>query len=202
MMRKVLLTIGIVVLVVVAGGTVFVASRQHLRFDATPYPNVTASTDSAVIERGRYIVRDAAPCAACHGDPAQREAYKTGADVPLSGGFVFAIPPGEFYTRNLTPDVETGPGSTAPLQCVRQGREGNGAGEAHRSIRGAAHAFATRCVAGDRALPRRISGALLGVSHRAQSDDRCDHGAKVRRDYRLHRDRRSDTLVVAAEHNE
>ena len=86
MMRKVLLTVGIVLLVVVAGGAVFVASRQNLRFDATPYPNVTASTDSAVIERGRYIVRDVAPCAACHGDPAQREAYKTGADVPLSGG--------------------------------------------------------------------------------------------------------------------
>ena len=45
MMRKVLLTVGIVLLVVVAGGTVFVASRQNLRFDATPYPSVIASTD-------------------------------------------------------------------------------------------------------------------------------------------------------------
>ena len=38
MMRKALLTIGILLLVVVAGGAVFVASRQNLRFDATPYP--------------------------------------------------------------------------------------------------------------------------------------------------------------------
>ena len=126
MMRKVLLTIGIVLLVVVAGGTVFVASRQNLHFDATLYPNVTASTDSAVIERGRYIVRDVAPCAACHGDPAQREAYKTGADVPLSGGFVFAIPPGEFYTRNLTPDAETGLGSVPDSAIARALRYGVG----------------------------------------------------------------------------
>ena len=79
MMRKALLTIGILLLVVVAGGAAFVASRQNLRFDATPYPSVTASTDSAVVERGRYIVRDVAPCAGCHSDPKQRAAYVTGA---------------------------------------------------------------------------------------------------------------------------
>ena len=126
MMRKVLLIIGIMLLVVVAGGTAFVASRQNLHFDTTPYPNVTASTDSAIVERGRYIVRDVAPCAGCHGDPAQREAYKTGADVPLTGGFVFAIPPGEFYTRNLTPDVETGLGSVPDSAIARALRYGVG----------------------------------------------------------------------------
>jgi len=126
MIRKVLLTVGIVLLVVVAGGTVFVASRQNLRFDATRYPNVTASKDSAIIERGRYIVRDVAPCAACHGDPKQRAAYTTGADVPLVGGFEFAIPPGEFYTRNLTPDAETGLGNVADSAIARALRYGVG----------------------------------------------------------------------------
>jgi len=56
MLRKALLTIGIALLVVVAGGTVFVASRQNLRFDATPYPSVTASTDSAVVELGSALL--------------------------------------------------------------------------------------------------------------------------------------------------
>ena len=66
-MRKALLVIGCVLLVVIAGGAVFVGSRQHLTFDA-PYPEVVASTDSAVVERGHYIVRNLAPCASCHGD--------------------------------------------------------------------------------------------------------------------------------------
>ena len=126
MIRKVLLVIGIVLLVVVAGGAVFVASRQHLRFDATPYPSVTASTDPAIIERGRYIVRDAAPCAGCHGDPSQRTAYAQGADVPLIGGFVFDIPPGKFYSRNLTPDRETGLGNVSDSAIARALRYGVG----------------------------------------------------------------------------
>ena len=76
-MRKVLLVVGVMLLVVVAGGAAFVASRQNLRFD-TPYPHVVRSSDSAIVERGRYIVRDVAPCAACHCDPAQRAAFASG----------------------------------------------------------------------------------------------------------------------------
>jgi len=124
-MRRALLVVGILLLVVVAGGAVFVASRQNLKFDP-PYPNVTASKDSAVIERGRYIVRDAAPCAACHGDPSQRVAFASGADTPLIGGFVFDIPPGKFYTRNLTPDPETGLGNVSDGAIARALRNGVG----------------------------------------------------------------------------
>src|SRR5262245_31711734 len=112
MLRKALVIVGVVLLVVIAGGGVYVASRQHLTFDA-PYPEVTASNDSAVVERGRYIVRDVAPCAACHADPAQRKAWAEGADVALSGGYVFDIPPGKFYPLNLTPDSATGMGKVA-----------------------------------------------------------------------------------------
>ena len=74
MMRKILLIAGAALVVLLAGGAIFVATRQSLRFEA-PYPDVTASSDTAVIERGRYIVRSLAPCASCHGDPAQRAAY-------------------------------------------------------------------------------------------------------------------------------
>src|SRR5262245_34758451 len=110
MVRKILLALGSVLLVVIIGGAVFVGSRQQLTFNA-PYPQVASSTDSAVVERGRYIVRVAAGCSSCHGDPAQRQAYMNGAETPLIGGFVFDIPPGKFYPRNLTPDPETGLGN-------------------------------------------------------------------------------------------
>ncbi len=124
-MRKALIVLGTLLLVVVVGGAVYVGARQNLSFDA-PYPKVVATTDSAVVERGRYVVRVLAPCAACHGDPSQRAAYATGADVPLSGGFVFDIPPGKFYVRNLTPDPETGLGNVADSAIARALRYGVG----------------------------------------------------------------------------
>lgn len=124
-MRKILFVLLIVIAVVVAGAAVFVALRQNLTFDP-PYPDVTASSDSSVVARGRYIVRDVAPCAACHGDPAQRAAFNEGADVPLSGGYAFVIPPGTFYTRNLTSDGETGMGSVSDGAIARALRYGVG----------------------------------------------------------------------------
>ncbi|MBV6523066.1 MAG: Nicotinate dehydrogenase subunit B [Gemmatimonadaceae bacterium] len=125
MIRKGLLTLGSLILIVLIGGATFVASRQHLTFDV-PYPDVTASTDSTVIERGRYLVRDAAPCAGCHGDPAQEASYAAGADVPLSGGFVFDIPPGKFYAHNITSDDETGLGKVSDKAIGRALRYGVG----------------------------------------------------------------------------
>ena len=59
MIRAVLLAVlGLIVVVV------YVGSRQHLKFDV-PYPAVQASTDPAVIERGRYVVRNLASCGVC-----------------------------------------------------------------------------------------------------------------------------------------
>lgn len=126
MLRKILIAAAAVLVVVIVGGAIFVSSRQHLRFDDTPYPDVAASADPAVIERGRYIVRVAAGCAGCHGDPSQRAAYASGADVPLVGGFVFDIPPGQFYTRNLTPDSATGLGKVPDRAIARALRFGVG----------------------------------------------------------------------------
>ena len=125
MVRKILLVLGGVLLVAIVCGAVFVGSRQHLTFDA-PYPKVVASTDSSVIERGHYIVRSVATCAGCHGDPAQRAAYMQGAETPLIGGFVFDIPPGKFYPRNLTPDAETGLGNVSDSAIARALRYGVG----------------------------------------------------------------------------
>ena len=126
MLRKILIAAGSLLVIVVLCGAVFVSTRQNLRFDDTPYPDVGASKDSAVIARGHYIVRDVAPCAGCHGDPAQRAAYVSGADVPLVGGFAFDIPPGTFYTRNLTSDAETGLGKVSDKAIARALRYGVG----------------------------------------------------------------------------
>jgi mono/diheme cytochrome c family protein len=124
-MRKALIVVGSLLLIIIVGGAVYVGARQNLTFDP-PYPNVRATTDSAVVERGRYVVRVLAPCAACHGDPSQRAAFASGADVPLSGGFVFEIPPGKFYVRNLTPDPETGLGNVPDSAIARALRYGVG----------------------------------------------------------------------------
>lgn len=114
------------VLVAVVGGFgVYVASRQHLKFDV-PLPAIAASSDSAVVERGRYVVRNLASCPICHGDPEHHDAITAGEEVPLSGGFEFKIPPGRFYPPNITPDPETGIGRFSDGQIARALRHGVG----------------------------------------------------------------------------
>jgi mono/diheme cytochrome c family protein len=109
----------------VAAFAVYVASRQHLRF-TVPEPKIAASADTAVIARGHYVVRILASCAACHGAPDQWKAYMAGAEAPLSGGFEFKIPPGEFRVRNITPDPETGIGRISDGAIARALRFGVG----------------------------------------------------------------------------
>lgn len=125
MFRRVLLVLLGLLVLVVAGFPVFVVSRQHLKFDA-PYPNVAASADSAVVARGHYVVRTLVNCAGCHGDPARREEAMRGAEVPLSGGYAFVIPPGTFYARNITPDPQTGLGNVSDGAIARALRYGVG----------------------------------------------------------------------------
>jgi len=125
MLRNILLTLLALVALLLVVGAVFVGSRQHLRFDA-PFPAVAASTDTAVIARGRYIVRDVASCATCHGDPTRRNDLMAGADVPLSGGFTWNIPPGSIHARNITPDAETGIGQASDGAIARALRNGIG----------------------------------------------------------------------------
>lgn len=125
MVRKLLIALGTLLVIVIVGGAAYVGSRQHLTFDR-PYPDVAASADSAIVERGHYIVRVVAGCASCHGDPTQRPSYMAGAETPLVGGFEFAIPPGRFYTRNLTPDSATGLGAVSDRAIARALRYGVG----------------------------------------------------------------------------
>jgi len=124
-LRRILLVLVVLVVVAVAGLAIFVAARQNLTFDA-PYPRIAASADSAVVARGRYLVRDVVNCAQCHGDTTRMVALMAGEEVPLSGGFHWVIPPGTIYARNITPDDETGLGRIPDSAVARALRHGVG----------------------------------------------------------------------------
>ena len=119
MVRKILKWTGIVLLVLIVGVTITTISRQHLKYDA-PYPDIKASTDSAVIARGKHLVIGPAHCADCHSPVRNVDSLlNLGQEVPLTGGFQFDLPFGKFYTRNLTPDVETGIGDMTDGEIAR-----------------------------------------------------------------------------------
>jgi len=124
-MRRILLALAGLLLLVIVGFALFVASRQHLKFNP-PYPEVAASADTAVIARGRYVVRNVVNCASCHGDMTQNAAIVAGAEVPLSGGNTWDIPPGKIRARNITPDAETGIGRFSDAAIARALRFGVG----------------------------------------------------------------------------
>ncbi|MBI5170562.1 MAG: cytochrome C [Candidatus Eisenbacteria bacterium] len=124
-MKKVLLGLMAVLAVAIGAFALYVASRQHLRFDVAP-PAIAATTDSTAIARGRYLVRHLASCGGCHGDPTMREQAEAGEEIPLTGGFEFSIPPGKFYPRNITPDSATGIGAFTDGQIARALRDGVG----------------------------------------------------------------------------
>lgn len=125
MIRRILLSLAALIVVLVIGIAAYVASRQNLKFDP-PYPEIAASSDSAVIARGHYVVRNLANCAQCHGDTTKYAANLAGVDVPLTGGFTWNIPPGIFHARNITPDPETGIGRFADREVGRALRFGVG----------------------------------------------------------------------------
>ena len=124
MIKKILIALAVVIGVLVAGFAIFVGSRQNLTFEA-PYPEIAASTDSAVVARGRYVVHTLSNCGMCHGDPA-RQGDTTAVEIPLSGGFQWKIPPGSFYARNITPDPTTGIGGVSDPVIARALRYGVG----------------------------------------------------------------------------
>ncbi len=124
-LKRILLGLVVVMAVAIAGIAIYVASRQHLRFDR-PYPRLTFASDSTTIARGRYVVRQVADCAGCHADPAQRDAYLRGEEVALAGGRLFDIPPGKFRPRNITPDAATGIGNFPDSAIARALRYGVG----------------------------------------------------------------------------
>jgi mono/diheme cytochrome c family protein len=119
MLRKILKWTALVLLVLIAGVTITTMARQHLKYEA-PYPNIKASTDSAVIAKGRHIVLGPGHCVDCHSPVHNVDSLlKLGQEVPLIGGNKFDLPFGTFFTRNLTPDAETGIGGMTDGEIAR-----------------------------------------------------------------------------------
>lgn len=123
MLKKILKWTGITLLVLIVIISVYVAIRQSRTYEA-PFPKVTISTDSATLARGEYLVFGPAHCADCHGDQSQLEIINSGGIVPLTGGYTFKIPPGEFRVPNITPDPETGIGNVPDSVLARSLRYG------------------------------------------------------------------------------
>jgi mono/diheme cytochrome c family protein len=121
--KKILKWIGIIILVLIIGlvGTVY--ALQYRDFDA-PVPDIKASTDSAVIARGKYLAYGAAHCNFCHASPKEIDLMKKGEKLPLAGGYLFDLPIGKIYTPNLTPDSTTGIGRYTDAQLARALRYG------------------------------------------------------------------------------
>lgn len=131
-MKRFLKWSGIVLVGLVAALALFIAARQHRHFDA-PEPPLHATTDSAMIARGRYLAFGPAHCAACHG-PADVLAHLADnmelvkqaieKEPPLSGGFGYPLPFGTMFFPNITPDSETGIGRYTDGQIARLLRYG------------------------------------------------------------------------------
>jgi hypothetical protein len=58
-LKKIAKWTGIILFTLIASLTITIASRQNLHYDA-PFPDIHASTDSAVIARGKHLVYSSA----------------------------------------------------------------------------------------------------------------------------------------------
>ena len=96
--------------------------------DGRATPNLKAPTDTAAIARGEYIFKYQAQCWGCH-QSSSRDSIR----LP-DGGYLFDLTNvgpgfGKWYSRNLTPDVETGLGAWSDgeiVQALREGMNRNG----------------------------------------------------------------------------
>lgn len=127
--KKVAVGVGAVAGVAVLGlgavvAYVLATADGRLSFPDTPAPEITASTDPEVIERGRYLVHGPAHCSQCHSatDRTNPQAVRT---HPLTGGLEFAMGPiATTWAANLTSDPETGIGALTDAQIARVVRTG------------------------------------------------------------------------------
>lgn len=120
---KILKWTGIIIVSLVIIFVILVFALQNKTFDA-PYPAIHASTDSAVIERGKYLVFGPAHCSGCHTPLENQEKIMKGEILPLKGGYEFELPIGKIYSPNITPDDETGIGKVPDSVLARSLRYG------------------------------------------------------------------------------
>lgn len=116
--KKILKWTGITLVLIIAGVSIIAASRQNLKYDA-PYPDIKASTDTAIIARGRHLVYTVAHCVGCHSNVNIDSLSNFDEDIPLTGGRKFELPVGDIYSKNITPDDETGIGKYSDAEIAR-----------------------------------------------------------------------------------
>lgn len=121
--KKIFKWIGIILLLIIVSITIITVSRQHLHYTA-PYPDIKASTDSAVIAKGRHFVMGPAHCIYCHSTVNIDSVLNRGEDVTLSGARPFELPIATIYSKNITPDKETGIGNFTDAEIARVLRYG------------------------------------------------------------------------------
>jgi mono/diheme cytochrome c family protein len=126
MIKKILLYALAFILLAGALLFVYVSLTWDKKYEDWPEPALQASTDSVIIERGRYLVTGPAHCNSCHVSSIQDlEDSDKGMPIPLKGGVGFPMGPlGTMYTRNLTPDKTTGIGRYTDGQLFRMMRHG------------------------------------------------------------------------------
>lgn len=118
-MKKILLGILSVLVIGVIAFSAYVQSAFKKRVFDAPYPEIKASTDSSVIERGRYLAYGPAHCATCHVPMDKTREVENGLQIPLSGGWELELPLGTFRAPNITPDMETGIGKLSDGEIAR-----------------------------------------------------------------------------------
>jgi mono/diheme cytochrome c family protein len=123
MIKKILLGLLILVVTFAIGFVLLILARYDRTFD-TPYPEITASTDSAMIARGRNLATGPAHCGECHSQLSELSKVSTGGESTYSGGFAFELPIGKIYVANITSDEETGVGKLTDREIARALRYG------------------------------------------------------------------------------
>jgi mono/diheme cytochrome c family protein len=123
MIKKILLGLLAIIFLVALSFYFYVQSNWNIKYDLVG-PALKASTDSAIIARGRYLVKGPAHCVSCHVSTYE-EMIKSdqGAEIPLKGGVLFPMGPlGVMSPPNLTPDPTTGIGRYTDAQLFRMMR--------------------------------------------------------------------------------
>lgn len=119
-----ILKVLVVIVIVFVGGIITFALTSYKKTFEAPYPNIKASSDSAIIARGKHLALGPAHCADCHASLSERAKVDAGEEVALSGGFNFILPIGTLYTPNITSDPETGIGNLTDGEIARSLRYG------------------------------------------------------------------------------
>ena len=115
---KIILRILAIIGLLIAGLVIYVQLTWNKKHDA-PYPDITASKDSSVIARGKYLAFGPAHCGTCHVPMNKLVDVENGEIIPLSGGWELNVPPGTMRAPNITPDMETGIGKLSDGEIAR-----------------------------------------------------------------------------------